>query len=60
MIALPIYLQRVLECNALQAGLPLGPLSLSMLLSAGKKPDSANPQASSDWDSRFSPWASRC
>ena len=30
MIALPIYLQMVLEYNALQAGLSLAPLSLSM------------------------------
>ena len=30
MIALPIYLQMVLEYNALQAGLSIGPLSLSM------------------------------
>lgn len=40
MIALPIYLQMVLEYNALQAGLSLAPLSLSMFgvaLWAGKK-----------------------
>jgi MFS family permease len=40
MIALPIYLQMVLEYNALQAGLALSPLSLSMFavaLLAGKK-----------------------
>ncbi len=40
MIALPIYLQLVLEYNALQAGLSLAPLSLSMFalaLLAGKK-----------------------
>ena len=40
MIALPIYLQMVLEYNALQAGLSLAPLSLSMFalaLLAGKK-----------------------
>jgi MFS family permease len=39
MIALPIYLQMVLEYNALQAGLSLAPLSLSMFataLAAGK------------------------
>ena len=30
MIALPIYLQMVLEYNAMQAGLSLAPLSLSM------------------------------
>jgi EmrB/QacA subfamily drug resistance transporter len=40
MIALPIFLQMVLEYNALQAGLSLAPLSLSMFaisLVAGKK-----------------------
>ena len=30
MIALPIFLQMVLEYNAMQAGLSLAPLSLSM------------------------------
>ena len=30
MIALPIYLQMVLEYNAMQAGLSLAPLSLTM------------------------------
>jgi EmrB/QacA subfamily drug resistance transporter len=34
MIALPIYLQMVLEYNALQAGLSLAPLSLSMFFIA--------------------------
>jgi EmrB/QacA subfamily drug resistance transporter len=40
MIALPIYLQMVLEYNAMQAGLSLAPLSLSMFamaLVAGKR-----------------------
>ena len=40
MIALPIYLQMVLEYNALQAGLSLAPLSLTMFgvaLLAGKR-----------------------
>src|SRR6195952_1097857 len=40
MIALPIYLQMVLEYNALQAGLSLAPLSLSMFavaLMAGRR-----------------------
>jgi EmrB/QacA subfamily drug resistance transporter len=40
MIALPIYLQMVLEYNALQAGLSLAPLSLSMFaiaMLAGRK-----------------------
>jgi hypothetical protein len=39
MIALPLYLQMVLEYNALQAGVSLAPLSLSMFvvaLAAGK------------------------
>ena len=34
MIALPIFLQMVLEYNALQAGLSLAPLSLSMFVVA--------------------------
>ena len=40
MIALPIYLQMVLEYNALQTGLTLAPLSLTMFataLIAGKR-----------------------
>ena len=40
MIALPIYLQMVLEYNALEAGLSIAPLSLSMFavaLLAGRK-----------------------
>ena len=39
MIALPMYLQMVLEYNAMEAGLSLAPLSLSMFavaLVAGK------------------------
>ena len=46
MIALPIYLQMVLEYNAMQAGLSLAPLSLSMFamaLLAGKKAGNAAP-----------------
>jgi MFS family permease len=46
MIALPIYLQMVLEYNALQAGLSLAPLSLSMFglaLLAGKKAGARRP-----------------
>ena len=46
MIALPIYLQMVFEYNALQAGLSLAPLSLSMFfvaLIAGKKAASFRP-----------------
>ena len=44
MIALPIYLQMVLEYNAMEAGLSLAPLSLSMFavaLVAGRRPASA-------------------
>lgn len=46
MIALPIYLQMVFEYNALQAGLSLAPLSLSMFvvaLLAGKKASKYRP-----------------
>jgi MFS family permease len=46
MIALPIFLQMVLEYNALEAGLSLAPLSLSMFviaLLAGKKAGSRSP-----------------
>ena len=47
MIALPIYLQMVLEYNAMLAGLSIAPLSLSMFgvaLLAGKKAGSATPE----------------
>jgi EmrB/QacA subfamily drug resistance transporter len=46
MIALPIYLQMVLEYNALESGLSIAPLSLSMFavaLVAGKKAGSRRP-----------------
>ncbi len=46
MIALPIYLQMVLEYNALEAGLSLAPLSLSMFavaLLAGKRAGNRSP-----------------
>ena len=46
MIALPIFLQMVLEYNAMQAGLSLAPLSLSMFataLLAGKKAGTRRP-----------------
>jgi MFS family permease len=46
MIALPIYLQMVLEYNALEAGLSLAPLSLSMFavaLLAGRKLGNRSP-----------------
>jgi EmrB/QacA subfamily drug resistance transporter len=46
MIALPIYLQMVLEYNAMQAGLSIAPLSLSMFavaVVAGKKAEGRSP-----------------
>ena len=46
MIALPIYLQMVLEYNAMQAGLSIAPLSLSMFavaLLAGKRAGKRRP-----------------
>ena len=46
MIVLPIYLQMVLEYNAMQAGLSLAPLSLTMFavaLLAGKKAGDRRP-----------------
>jgi MFS family permease len=48
MIALPIYLQMVLEYNAMEAGLSLAPLSLSMFavaVVAGKKAGSRRPSS---------------
>ena len=48
MIALPIYLQMVLEYDAMQAGLSLAPLSLSMFgvaLLAGKKAGKRRPSS---------------
>jgi hypothetical protein len=48
MIALPIYLQMVFEYNALQAGLSLAPLSLSMFavaLLAGKRAGQRRPSS---------------
>ena len=55
MIALPIYLQMVLEYNAMQAGLSLAPLSLSMFavaLLAGKRAGDRRPASSSSGGSR--------
>ena len=46
MIVLPIYLQMVLEYNAMQAGLSIAPLSLTMFgvaLLAGQKAGTAAP-----------------
>jgi hypothetical protein len=54
MIALPIYLQMVLEYNAMQAGLSLAPLSLSMFgmaILAGKGQGSGARATSSGGDS---------
>ena len=48
MIVLPIYLQMVLEYNAMQAGLSLAPLSLSMFavaLLAGRKAGERRPSS---------------
>jgi EmrB/QacA subfamily drug resistance transporter len=48
MIALPIYLQMVLEYNALQAGLSIAPLSLSMFglaVLAGRKAGTRRPSS---------------
>ncbi|MEV4632150.1 MFS transporter [Rhodococcus coprophilus] len=52
MIALPIYLQMVLEYNAMQAGLSLAPLSLSMFavaLLAGNKAGDRRPSSIIRW-----------
>src|SRR6478752_4601832 len=52
MIALPIYLQMVLEYNAMQAGLSLAPLSLTMFgvaLLAGKKAGRRRPAGIIRW-----------
>ena len=48
MIALPIYLQMVLEYNAMEAGLSIAPLSLSMFavaLLAGRRAGNRRPSA---------------
>ncbi len=68
MIALPIFLQMVLGYNAMQAGLSLAPLSLSMFgvaLLAGKKAGTGGRAASSAWGSRSPrsgsrPWSPSC
>ncbi|MET0865806.1 MAG: MFS transporter [Nakamurella sp.] len=52
MIALPIYLQMVLEYNAMQAGLSLAPLSLTMFgvaLLAGKRAGRRRPAGIIRW-----------
>jgi MFS family permease len=63
MIALPIFLQMVLEYNALEAGLSLAPLSLSMFvvaLLAGRKAGNRSPSKIIRAGFFCSPWASRC
>ena len=55
MIAIPIFLQMVLEYNALQTGLSMAPLSLTMFgvaLLAGKKAGTGVRAQSSGWGSR--------
>ena len=52
MIVLPIYLQMVLEYNALQAGLSIAPLSLSMFaiaMLAGKRSGARRPASLIRW-----------
>ena len=52
MIVLPIYLQMVLEYNAMQAGLSLAPLSLSMFgmaILAGKRAGQRRPSSIIRW-----------
>ena len=52
MIALPIFLQMTLEYDAMEAGLSLAPLSLSMFgvaLLAGKRSGQAPPEPTSCW-----------
>ena len=61
MIALPIFLQMVLEYNALESGLSLAPLSLSMFavaLLAGRRAGAVARAPSSGPGSRCSPWVS--
>ena len=63
MIALPIYLQMVLEYNALQTGLTLAPLSLTMFataLVAGKRAGGRRPASIIRAGWRCSPSACCC
>lgn len=56
MIALPIYLQMVLEYNAMQAGLSLAPLSLSMFVVAllvGRRAGDRRPSSIVRWGFAF-------
>ena len=62
-IALPIYLQMVLEYDAMEAGLSLAPLSLTMFataLSRAGRPATGAPAASSGSGSRCSRPGSCC
>ena len=64
MIALPIYLQMVLEYNALQTGLTIAPLSLTMFASAllaGRRAGKRRPASliRAGWALELSAW-SRC
>ena len=62
MIALPIYLQMVLEYNAMQAGLSIAPLSLSMFavaMLAGRKAGRGDQAPSFAWAFSCSPSAWR-
>ena len=59
MIVLPLFLQMTLEYNAMQAGLSLAPLSLSMFgmaMLAGRKAGRWRPARSSSSASRLAPW----
>ena len=63
MITIPIYLQMVLEYNALEAGLSIAPLSLSMFATAilaGRRAATAGQPASSGRGSRSCWWACSC
>ena len=64
MIALPIYLQLVLEYDAMEAGLSLAPLSLSMFavaLLAGRRAGDRRPRGHrAGSDSRPSPAGCSC
>ena len=60
MIALPIYLQMVLEYNAMEAGLSLAPLSLTMFgvaILAGRRAGAAPERDHPSGGSCCSPWA---
>ena len=64
MITIPIYLQMVLEYNALEAGLSLAPLSLSMfataILAGRRAATTCGRAASSGQGSRSCWWACSC